>query len=151
MSLQGSSWQAIPANLKADSKPMEDCAFFILKYLFNESFGTVLTHEDAWIYQKIHWWKWLILPKIIKNLNFLKRWIKKKSALKWFGHWFFWAAHTTYLMDFGVSQMVILVFLLGVNRGGVKNEQSRLFDVPVGYKSTRSNAPLDRQHSPKMR
>ena len=36
-----------------------------------------------------------------------------------FGHLFFWIAHIIYLIDFGVPKMVILVFLLGVIRGGV--------------------------------
>ena len=31
----------------------------------------------------------------------------------------FWIAHIIYLIDFGVPKMVILVFLLGVIRGGV--------------------------------
>ena len=36
-----------------------------------------------------------------------------------FGHLFFWIAHIIYLIDFRVLKMVILVFLLGVIRGGV--------------------------------
>ena len=34
--------------------------------------------------------------------------------------YFFWIAHIIYLIDFGVPKMVILVFLLGVIRGGMR-------------------------------
>ena len=53
-----------------------------------------------------------------------------------FGHLFFWIAHIIYLIDFGVPKMVILVFLLGVIRGGVSERCHRMSEQMSGWPST---------------